>query len=60
VCTTQTASLIGPGFCVDVDCTWAAGDGEVRIVVDDDSTGEGANTECREENNRLDVTISCP
>jgi hypothetical protein len=60
VCTAPTTSLIGPGFCVDVDCTWAAGNGEVSIVVDDDSTGEGANTECREENNRLDVTISCP
>ena len=59
-CTTQTSEVMYPGVCTMVDCTFAAGDGTVTVVVDDDGTGQGANTECREGNNRLDATVACP
>lgn len=60
LCTATTATVLFPGACEMLDCAYAAADGDVTIVVDDDGAGEGANTECREGNNRLDVAVDCP
>jgi len=59
-CTSATPIVMSPGYCSDAPCTWAAAGGAVTVVVDDDGTGAGANTECREANNQLEVTIDCP
>jgi hypothetical protein len=60
VCTTQTTAIIGPGLCRETDCTWSgATNGGATAIVDDDGTGEGENTECREGNNLLDLVIDC-
>ncbi len=59
-CTATTSAVLFLGGCLLVDCTWTGGDGAVTIVVDDDGAGGGENTECREANNSLQVTIDCP
>lgn len=58
-CTATTSVVIAPGFCAETDCTWAAGNGAATVIVDDDGTGEGQNTECREGNNVLAIDIDC-
>jgi hypothetical protein len=60
VCTVDTTANIYPGTCVMTDCTWAASDGDVTIVIDDDGTGTGENTECHEANNSFDAIVDCP
>ena len=58
-CTATTTVVIAPGFCAETDCTWTAANGAARVIVDDDGSGEGANTECREGNNIFDIIINC-
>jgi hypothetical protein len=58
-CTALTTTIIAPGLCAETDCTWAAGNGAATAIVDDDGTGGGQNTECREENNAFDLVIDC-
>ncbi len=60
LCTAVTATVLFPGACEMVDCAYPTDDGDVTIVVDDDGAGGGANTECREGNNLLDVAVDCP
>jgi hypothetical protein len=55
-CATQTAAVITPGNCLEVSCDWPNPPGQsnpvdVTVVVDDDGTGSGENTECVEGNN---------
>lgn len=56
ICTVFTAGVIVPGACEVVTCTWTDPPGQggavdVTVVVDDDGTGQGQNTECVEGNN---------
>ena len=56
VCTTATSGVLVPGSCEVVTCVWedppGIGDGvDVTVVVDDDGTGDGPNSECVEGNN---------
>ncbi len=64
VCTGYTQSLLRPGVCQAVTCAWATPPTtatDLTAVVDDDGTGDGANTECREQNNTLIIAgVACP
>ncbi|MFH2011069.1 MAG: hypothetical protein ABI333_31000 [bacterium] len=56
LCTELTTGIIVPGSCEDVSCLWTDPPGlgqevDVTVVVDDDGTGNGQNTECEEGNN---------
>lgn len=64
-CQTATTIALYPGSCEPLSCsatglpTGAAAD--LRIVVDDDGTGDDAHAECREGNNVAELTgVSCP
>jgi hypothetical protein len=59
-CTAQTMQRIDPGSCAAVSCTWTAGNGGGVVVVDDRGDATGLALECREDNNELAVTVSCP
>lgn len=59
-CTTQTMQRINPGFCATVSCTWTGGNGSGSVVADDKGDGTGIDYECREDNNSLAITVSCP
>jgi hypothetical protein len=59
-CVATTATRVFPGNCVTASCTWANAKGSATIVVDDDGAGAGANSECREDNNRMVLTdVAC-
>ena len=55
LCTVTTGAILAPGVCVDLACTWADAPSTPRltatVVVDDDGSGDGGNTECHENNN---------
>jgi hypothetical protein len=59
-CTATTTERVFPGACIAVSCTWTGAGGEGRIVVDDRGDKTGTNLECREDNNQLAVSVSCP
>jgi hypothetical protein len=59
-CQTQTAELLAPGMCTAVTCTWNGPLGDGAIAVDDRGNGTGAAHECREDNNVLDLRVTCP
>jgi len=59
-CTTQTMQRINPGFCATVSCTWTGGNGSGAVVADDKGDGTGIDYECREDNNSLAITVTCP
>ena len=59
-CTAQTLQRINPGFCADVSCTWTGGNGSGSVVADDKGDGTGIDFECREDNNKLAISVSCP
>jgi len=59
-CVAVTQAPVYPGQCVTATCTWPNAKGDATVVVDDDGTGAGANTECKEANNRLVVAgVAC-
>ncbi|MCE9578437.1 MAG: VCBS repeat-containing protein [Deltaproteobacteria bacterium] len=59
-CVAHTDAPVHPGECVTASCTWPDAKGAVTVVVDDDGTGAGINSECREGNNTLVVTgVAC-
>jgi len=58
-CTATSATVLFPGACEMVDCSFAAPDGPTTIVADDEGSGAGQNTECREANNSLVVDVDC-
>jgi hypothetical protein len=43
-----------------VSCTWTGASGAGSVVVDDRGDGTGIDRECREDNNALAITVSCP
>lgn len=54
VCTQETSEVLRPGACQTLFCSWKGAltaPTDVRIVADDNGTGVGENTECREGNN---------
>ncbi len=56
LCTVPTAGVIVPGSCETLTCVWTDPPGlgaavDVTVVVDDDGTGAGQNSECVEGNN---------
>ncbi|HEY0476459.1 MAG TPA: VCBS repeat-containing protein [Kofleriaceae bacterium] len=59
-CQAQTTAAMVPGSCVAVSCTWLGPSGDGAIVADDRGTGTGIARECREDNNVLEVRVSCP
>jgi hypothetical protein len=63
-CTTVTEDHLLPGFCTSVECKWSGPPStptDVVVLVDDDGTGTGSNTECREANNAFVVSgVTCP
>ena len=59
-CTTATTDRLYPGTCATVSCTWTGPSGTGTVVVDDRGNGTGIDLECREDNNTLAVTVSCP
>jgi hypothetical protein len=64
LCVAATAHVLRPGLCEQVSCTFTpapASPVSVGIFVDDDGTGAGDNTECREGNNKLVLSgVACP
>jgi hypothetical protein len=59
-CVAVTAQPVYPGQCVSATCTWMMAKGDATVVADDDGTGAGANTECKEGNNRFVVRgVAC-
>ncbi|HSN27745.1 MAG TPA: hypothetical protein VLT45_15745, partial [Kofleriaceae bacterium] len=59
-CTTKTTARINPGACSTVSCTWTGGNDAGDVVADDKGDGTGIDYECREDNNKLAITVSCP
>ncbi len=63
-CVAQTMMHLAPGTCTMVTCDWAGAPTspvDSSVVVDDDGTGKGGNTECREENNSFVMRgVTCP
>jgi hypothetical protein len=61
-CAAPTTEPILPGACVTVTCFWTGTLGDGVLVVDDDGNGvgRGAAVECREDNNKLAITVQCP
>jgi len=58
VCTTTTNSILPPGFCEEVTCTWDSPPSsatDLTAVVDNDATSKGEHVECRETNNLVTV-----
>jgi hypothetical protein len=55
-CEATSTDRLLPGACLSVSCTWTGPAGEGRVVVDAD----GANLECREDNNDRAITVDCP
>ncbi len=65
VCTTTTPQVLRPGQCGAATCSMTGvptdAPADLEVVVDDDGTGAGVHTECREGNNTLVVTgVVCP
>ena len=58
-CTAATTQRLFPGNCTEVSCDWNGPPGDGFIVVDDRGDGTGTNVECREQNNRLDIKVTC-
>ena len=62
-CTAQTKAILRPGLCDTVYCDVAGASTatDYTVLVDDDGTGTGVHTECRENNNSLALSdVSCP
>jgi hypothetical protein len=63
-CTAETEQILRPGMCTNVMCDWTSAGGpatDVEVVVDDDGTGAGDHTECREANNTFTIEgVTCP
>jgi hypothetical protein len=63
ICLGHSEAVLRAGTCATVSCaaTAAVAAGPITVSVDDDGTGHGANTECREGNNSLTVAATaCP
>jgi hypothetical protein len=59
-CVATTDVPVKPGTCIEAVCTWTDAKGSATVVVDDDGTGMGANSECHEDNNSFVVTgVAC-
>jgi hypothetical protein len=55
LCSTTTSKTLQPGDCDTVSCDWPnapTSPTDVSVVADDDGTGKGVSTECKEKNNR--------
>jgi hypothetical protein len=54
LCTGMTKTVLQPGTCEVVGCDWAhapTDPTDVTVVADDDGTGKGTSSECKEMNN---------
>jgi len=65
-CVAQTSMVLYAGDCETLTCSWAepptdpADAVDITVVVDDDGTGAGENTECNEGNNLATLpTVFC-
>jgi len=59
-CTATTNERMFPGICTTATCVWTGATGDGVIVVDDRGNATGTNLECREDNNSLEIQVSCP
>lgn len=60
-CQAETLGTLVPGTCQEVACDWATPGAVATVIVDDRGMRNGANLECREDNNALVLTgIDCP
>jgi hypothetical protein len=59
-CTAMTTNRIGPGLCTSVSCLWTGGGGDGFVAADDRGDGTSSSLECREDNNQLAISVSCP
>ncbi len=59
-CTATTTQRLFPGQCTDVSCEWTGAGGAGAVIVDDRGNQTGTSLECREDNNRFDIAVSCP
>ena len=59
-CTTQTMGRMFPGNCLEASCAWTGAFGDGVVAVDDRGDGTGIGFECREDNNQLPFSVSCP
>lgn len=62
LCTAETREALPPGSCTQVSCTTPltqSGSHTVKVVADDDGTGQGLTSECRESNNTGTFTFGC-
>ena len=59
-CTATTTQRIFPGICTTVTCAWVGPEGDGFVAVDDRGNGTSTNLECREDNNQLAISVSCP
>ena len=63
ICTVDSTTVLQPGTCEVVGCTWSdAKEENVFFVVDDrgDGAERGENSECYEGNNLAKVAVTCP
>ena len=59
-CVATTVERIFPGICTSASCTWAGAAGMGHVAVDDRGDSSSTNLECREDNNTLGFTVTCP
>jgi hypothetical protein len=59
-CQARTDGFLAPGACATVSCAWNGAPGDGAVVIDDRGDGGGEARECREDNNALDITVTCP
>ncbi len=59
-CMATTTERITPGNCTEASCLWTAGPGDGHVSADDRGDGSGIGLECREDNNQLAISVTCP
>lgn len=64
-CVTQTETVLLPSQCEEVSCSWTDAPTDqpqqVRVRADDNGTGSGETTECKEDNNEGIIgPVVCP
>jgi len=58
-CSTTTQARLYPGNCTNVSCEWMGPAGPGVVIVDDRGNETGTSLECREDNNRFPLDVTC-
>jgi hypothetical protein len=59
-CMATTTDRMFPGICTEASCLWTGPNGDGHVAADDRGDGTGVGLECREDNNQMAITVSCP